>query len=165
VYNVISEREVKALNVGAAITELRTRRGMSQKELADALFVSRDLVSKWETGVRRPDYPTIEKLASLFGVSPDEIADRNDVIFRELSECVRDGGGISEEDLISVTERFLQSLGEREAGMFLKRYYFLETQDQIAAEYGIKTNHVRSILSKTRKKLRKFVKEAPEWTE
>ena len=153
------------MNVGAAIAELRAGRGMSQKELADTLFVSRDLVSKWETGARRPDYPTIEKLASLFGVSPDEIADRNDVIFRELSECVSDGGEISESDLIIITERFLQSLGAREAGIFLMRYYFLKSPDQIASEYKIKTNHVRSILSKTRKKLRKYVKEAPEWTE
>ncbi|MCR4719426.1 MAG: helix-turn-helix domain-containing protein, partial [Firmicutes bacterium] len=36
---------------------------MSQEELAGRLFVSNDLVSKWETGKRRPDWAMIEALA------------------------------------------------------------------------------------------------------
>ncbi len=148
------------MNIGKTIADLRVGRCMSQAELAELLFVSRDLVSKWETGARRPDYPTIEKLAAVLGVLPDDIADKNDVIFGELSECVPDGAEISEKDLKTVTENFLQSLGAREAGIFLKRYYFLKNHDEISIEYGIKSNHVRSILSKTRKKFKKYVKEA-----
>ena len=148
------------MNIGNTIAKLRAKNGLSQAGLADLLFVSRDLVSKWETGARRPDYPTIEKLAAVFGVPPDDIADRNDVIFKELSECVPDSAAISEKDLMTVTESFLQSLGAREAGIFLKRYYYLKSHDEISLEYGIKTNHVRSILSKTRRKFKKYAKEA-----
>lgn len=148
------------MNIGNTIAKLRAKNGLSQAGLADLLFVSRDLVSKWETGTRRPDYSTIEKLAAVFGVPPDDIADRNDVVFKELSECVPDGAEISEKDLKTVTENFLQSLGAREAGIFLKRYYYLKNHDEISIEYGIKSNHVRSILSKTRKKFKKYVKEA-----
>lgn len=147
------------MNIGKTIAELRAKNGMSQAQLADILFVSRDLVSKWETGARRPDYPTIEKLAAVLGVPPDDIADRNDVIFKELSECVPDGAAVSEKDLKAVTEGFLQSISAKEAGIFLKRYYYLKNHDEISFEYKIKPNHVRSILSKTRKKFKKYVKE------
>ena len=97
------------MNIGNTIAKLRAKNGLSQAGLADLLFVSRDLVSKWETGARRPDYPTIEKLAAVFGVPPDDIADRNDVMFKELSECMPDGAAVSEEDLKAVTEGLFHS--------------------------------------------------------
>ena len=37
--------------------------GLSQTQLADALYVSRDLISKWETGKRRPDRKMLEAMA------------------------------------------------------------------------------------------------------
>lgn len=39
------------MQLGETIYRLRTQRGMSQGDLADALEVSRQSVSKWETGV------------------------------------------------------------------------------------------------------------------
>ncbi|MBQ1847593.1 MAG: helix-turn-helix transcriptional regulator, partial [Clostridia bacterium] len=44
------------MDIGKSIAKLRLSRGITQEELANRLFVSRDLVSKWETGARRPDY-------------------------------------------------------------------------------------------------------------
>ena len=41
------------MTIGEKIAELRTDGGMSQQTLADMLFVSRDLVSKWENDTRR----------------------------------------------------------------------------------------------------------------
>ena len=49
---------------------------MSQGDLADRLEVSRQSVSKWETGQSVPDLDKIIKLADLFGVTVDELDGR-----------------------------------------------------------------------------------------
>lgn len=43
--------EVMKMNTGGVILELRTKNGMSQDELAKKVFVTRQAVSRWETGV------------------------------------------------------------------------------------------------------------------
>ena len=53
------------------IMELRKRNGMSQEALAEKLDVSRQSVSKWETGESVPDLDRIIKLSEIFGVSTD----------------------------------------------------------------------------------------------
>ncbi len=55
------------------IYQLRTGAGMSQGDLADKLEVSRQSVSKWETGGAVPDLDKLVKMADLFGVSLDEL--------------------------------------------------------------------------------------------
>lgn len=55
------------------LLELRTARGLSQGELAERLDVSRQSVSKWETGQSVPDLDKIIRLADLYGVSVDEL--------------------------------------------------------------------------------------------
>lgn len=53
------------------IIELRKRNGLSQEALAEKLNVSRQSVSKWETGESFPDIDRIVKLSEIFGVSTD----------------------------------------------------------------------------------------------
>lgn len=53
------------MSLGERITELRTACGMSQNQLANALEVSRQAVSKWETGQSSPDSIKLIKLAEL----------------------------------------------------------------------------------------------------
>lgn len=61
------------MTVSEKIYTLRTRLGLSQEELAEKLGVSRQSVSKWETGQSVPDLEKIIKLSDLFGVSVDEL--------------------------------------------------------------------------------------------
>ncbi|MBQ2829539.1 MAG: helix-turn-helix domain-containing protein [Oscillospiraceae bacterium] len=61
------------MNVGQTINRLRTARRMSQGDLADALEVSRQSISKWETGASVPELEKLVKLAELFDVSLDEL--------------------------------------------------------------------------------------------
>ncbi len=147
------------MSIASAIAELRTKAALSQQELADRLYVSRELVSKWETGSRIPDFGTIGAIAGVFRVSPDAIADRNDLVFRELSDCVPQGISLPEKELTGLLERFLTRIPVREGDVFLNRYYFLKNTAEIAVKYRLGENHVRSILSKTRRKLAKFLKE------
>lgn len=51
------------------ILELRTKKGMSQDELAEKVFVTRQAVSRWETGKTIPDTETLKLLSKLFDVS------------------------------------------------------------------------------------------------
>jgi len=51
------------------IFELRTKHGLSQEELAAKVFVSRQAVSRWETGETTPGTETLKLLSRLFDVS------------------------------------------------------------------------------------------------
>lgn len=61
------------MNLWQTIYRLRTEKNMSQGDLADALGVSRQSVSKWETGNATPDLERLVKMAKLFGVTLDEL--------------------------------------------------------------------------------------------
>lgn len=60
-------------NLGEQIYKYRTERGLSQLELAEALDVSRQSISKWETNVAVPELSKLVKMAELFGVTLDEL--------------------------------------------------------------------------------------------
>lgn len=51
------------------IYELRTKNGMSQDELAEKVFVTRQAVSRWENGETVPNTETLKLLSKLFNVS------------------------------------------------------------------------------------------------
>lgn len=51
------------------IYELRTKSGLSQDELAEKVFVTRQAVSRWENGETVPNTETLKLLSNLFGVS------------------------------------------------------------------------------------------------
>ena len=48
------------------IYELRTKKGLSQEELAEKVFVTRQAVSRWETGETIPNIDTLKLLSKLF---------------------------------------------------------------------------------------------------
>lgn len=59
--------------IGSNIKKLRVQQGLTQKNLADKLFVSAQAVSRWENNEVEPSVNTIIELAKIFGVSTDEI--------------------------------------------------------------------------------------------
>ncbi|MBQ8851043.1 MAG: helix-turn-helix transcriptional regulator, partial [Oscillibacter sp.] len=61
------------MTLGQNITRLRTAKGMSQGALAEALGVSRQSVSKWETDGSIPELEKLINMAKLFEVSIDEL--------------------------------------------------------------------------------------------
>lgn len=91
-----------------------------------------------------------------------------DEILGELNECT--GAGYSPESLASeysgvedevlgselreIINSFAASIGERERGVFLSRYFFGKSIGEIAAKYSTNEANVRKILFRTRKKLR-----------
>lgn len=53
------------------IKKLRTGQNLSQDDLAEKLYISRQAVSKWENGEATPDIDKLVQLAEIFGVSLD----------------------------------------------------------------------------------------------
>ena len=51
------------------IYELRTKKGLSQEELAEKIFVTRQAVSRWENGETIPNTETLKLLSQIFDVS------------------------------------------------------------------------------------------------
>ena len=51
------------------IRELRTKKGVSQEELAERIFVTRQAVSRWENGETIPNTETLKLLSKEFDVS------------------------------------------------------------------------------------------------
>lgn len=56
-----------------SIREHRTQAGLSQSQLAERLCVSRQAVSKWESGAGLPDIENLKAMAALFSISVDDI--------------------------------------------------------------------------------------------
>ena len=61
------------MSLAENIYRFRTEQNMSQLDLADALEVSRQSVSKWETGAAVPELDKLIKMSKLFGVTLDEL--------------------------------------------------------------------------------------------
>lgn len=55
------------------LQELRKNRGLTQEEVAEALFVSRTAVSKWESGRGYPNIDSLKAISSYFSVSIDSL--------------------------------------------------------------------------------------------
>lgn len=58
---------------GQKLREVRTAKGYTQQALAEKLYVTRQTVSRWESGNRYPDLETLKKISAELEVSVDEL--------------------------------------------------------------------------------------------
>lgn len=144
---------------GQKIAELRIGANLTQEQLAEKLYITRELVSKWETGKRNPDYKMILKISEIFNIKVEDIFNRKISLLEELSDFIPDKYNNDSAELTNVLNAFLASLNIRDRSIFIRRYYFFEDVSVIADEYKIKENNVRTILMRTRKKLKKYFQE------
>lgn len=68
------------MNFPEKLKELRKAKGITQEELAKAIFVSRTLITKYESGAVYPTKENLEKLALYFGVNISDLVDGNDAV-------------------------------------------------------------------------------------
>ena len=114
------------MTFGQTIKTLRRNADMTQEQLAARLFVSRDLVSKWETDKSPPNYKMILKIAALFSVEVDALFDKDQILTQELASCVPAGLAVDADALKAAVNAFLASLSVRDRSVFIRRYYFFE---------------------------------------
>ncbi len=78
-------QEMNQYVTGAVIKELREKKKMTQRELAEKLAVSDKAVSKWETGKGYPDITLLMPIAEAFGISVTELISGNTVYNANVS--------------------------------------------------------------------------------
>jgi len=86
---------------GERLTKYRKKNGYSQEALADKLGVSRQAISKWETGESAPDTDNLIALAKLYDVKIDDLlnVDPEDLTSNEEKEKRRDKVVINKEGI------------------------------------------------------------------
>ena len=62
------------------LQELRKQKGLTQEELAQALYVSRTAISKWESGRGYPNIDSLKAIAKFFAVTTDELLSGDEVL-------------------------------------------------------------------------------------
>ena len=67
------------MNFNEKLIDLRKTKGMSQEELGAELKVSRQTISKWESGQSYPDFQRLVLLSDYFGLTLDELVKDIDV--------------------------------------------------------------------------------------
>ena len=61
------------MEFGEKLQELRKNKAMTQEELAEALYVSRTAISKWESGRGYPSIDSLKEISRFFSVSIDDL--------------------------------------------------------------------------------------------
>lgn len=147
------------MQTGQKIAKLRIEANLTQEELARRLFVTQQLVSQWEKGTRRPNYKMSEQIANVFSVKTEEIFETNENVLRELSDCIPENKCVDVAELGKYLNSFMPTLSEKERVIFLRRYYFIDESKEIAERLNMKDNQVRTVLSRVRNKLKKYLEE------
>ena len=73
------------MDIGKIIKEERTKRNLTQEQLAQEFFVTRQLISKWENGKSYPDLDQVVKLSSYFELTLDYLLKEDQQMVQELN--------------------------------------------------------------------------------
>lgn len=84
------------MDIGNKLHQLRKIAGMTQEQLAEKLNVSRQTISKWESGGTTPDLDSIVKISKIFQVS------LNELLLEEDAKAEDKDGKITLEDLMKI---------------------------------------------------------------
>ena len=68
------------MEFGQKLQELRKQKGMTQEELAQALYVSRAAVSKWESGRGYPNIDSLKAIAKFYSVTVDALLSGEEIL-------------------------------------------------------------------------------------
>ena len=121
------------MDIGRTIKELRQKKGITQEELAEALRVSVQTVSRWENSVNVPDLAMLPELTAYFNVTADYL------LGLERSETVA--------KLLKTTETFELASREEAEEMVLK---FKGEKFPVLKDYKITADGARTILEVTK---------------
>ena len=103
------------MSVGQRITQLRTDRNMSQNQLAQAMGVSRQAVSKWENGLSTPDATKMILLADVLDTDLEflttgrqVVPSRPPVVLTEIQTVEVEVERVIEKPVVQVVEKIVE---------------------------------------------------------
>lgn len=89
------------MNIGNEIKRLRTRKMLSQAELAEVLHVTAQSVSKWENDTSYPDISQLPAIASFFGITIDELfVYPTKLEYERIEKAIENGNTLSNEQFV-----------------------------------------------------------------
>ena len=68
------------MELNKKLQDLRKQAGLTQEALAEALYVSRTAISKWESGRGYPNIDSLKAIANFFGITIDELLSSNELL-------------------------------------------------------------------------------------
>ena len=154
---------------GSRLKQLRGP-SMNQKELADALKISRASIGYYENGTRTPDIEILEKASQYFNVSYDYLMGQTEVKHRENID-ISERTGLSEKAILLLTalkentvkdndDSFIATAQIRFINSLLEDGYSLEEISINASDYEYIKNHAKPDESLTREELGDFIQES-----
>ena len=167
------------MTLGHKIKKLRVEKNLTQKDLADRLYVTFQTVSKWENDENEPDVATLRELAKVFDCSLDYLLSEDEKVVevepepiviptpsepvkeiretivihqKELHVCERCKKDIPENDL--EMEEILVKHGSRgRSAVYRQAYYHKECLEQTRKERAIREQQIRSSKARKAKKM------------
>ena len=108
------------------LQELRKSRGLTQEELAEALFVSRTAISKWESGRGYPSIDSLKEISRYFSVSIDELLSGDQLVLIAEKENKSNLNGLCDllfgfTDLLQTSSASTASLERAVSAIFWRR--------------------------------------------
>lgn len=92
------------------LKKLRQEKNISQEELAQQLFISRQAISKWENGDATPDLENLAKLAELLSVTIDELVTGKEPVVEKIEKPMNAWEFLNEESKRPLSKSDIVSL-------------------------------------------------------
>ena len=164
------------MTLGQKIKKLRIEKNLTQKDLADRLYVTFQTVSKWENDENEPDVSTLRELAKVFDCSLDYLLSEDEkatkveqepvvaptpvepiketivIHQKELHVCERCKKDIPEDEL-EMEEVIVHHAGRGRAAVYRQAYYHKDCLAQLQKERAEKARIVRLAKGRRSKKL------------
>ena len=114
-------------NIGRQLKELRLEKGLSQKEVAEELSITRQSISKWELDKGTPDLDMLRKLAVLYDFSIDEL-----FLLRE--EKLMNLPIVTVQEMIDLSLEHLTEKHDEKQAAFLEANFFQPLAQRLVPE-------------------------------
>jgi transcriptional regulator with XRE-family HTH domain len=142
------------MEIGIKISQARREQGITQVELAEKMSVTRQTVSRWESGVAYPDIEKVVNLAEILHTSCDYLLTTKDNRKKEDSFEENDGNQTSS----TTVTRLLATLeGKKVRISFYDDEEDMDILNEICKVEGFEGNWIRVIIMNKKKERKKII--------
>ena len=133
--------------IGEKIAELRKQNNMSQEELAEKLGISRQSVSKWESGQSLPDIEKLPVLSDLFHVSIDYLVKDNTLPVIQPAAAEAEEEKVPEDEELRYEDSRVRDERFRAWVESVQKTFFSNTQTEDQGKYILRKEEAEEYLA------------------